>query len=255
MVLILLGFLRIPETIPGKGRSFTKKPGLALVFFILLTFSLTAADAYLSLSLEINYSALGFATMMKPSAEGTAIFPDGYEEIREEAIEILLEDARWIFSGMLYGFEFRYIPGNADQGFDELFDLNPVSQIKRGDPAFEVYQVNDDYENMRILFYYWPDEFQFRRMGISRGGGYQSSAAEGGYPMMLEGARISSMKEAVKQALRSDLRSLIYNRPLEVGGVVYLSSPPRINIRAGEYKSILRILYKREELKTFPLNY
>ncbi|MBF9015361.1 MULTISPECIES: hypothetical protein [unclassified Oceanispirochaeta] len=221
----------------------------------MLTTSLSAADPYLSLSLEINYSALGFATMMKPSEDNKAIFPDGYDEIREEAIEILLEDARWIFSGMLYGFDFRYIPGNADQGFDELFKLEPIHQIERGDPALEVYQVDDDYENMRILFYFWPDEHQYRRMGISRGGGFQAAAAAGGIPMMLEGARILSMEEAVKQALRSDLRSLIYNRPLEVGGVVYLFSSPRISIWAGEYRSSLGILYKRDELKTFPLNY
>lgn len=228
---------------------------LSALLFGLLTSSLSAADPYLSLSLEINYSALGFATMMKPSDDNMATFPDGYEEIRKEAIEVLLEDARWIFSGMLYGFNFRYIPGNSVEGFDELFELDPVHQIERGDPALEVYQVDDDYQNMRILFYFWPDEFQNRRMSISRGGGYQTAASEGGIPMMLEDARLSSMEEAVKQALRADLRSLIYNRPLEVGGIVYLSSSPRIRIWAGEYKSSLRILYKREELKTFPLNY
>ncbi|MDC7232027.1 MAG: hypothetical protein PQJ58_02255 [Spirochaetales bacterium] len=193
--------------------------------------------------------------MLKPSVDGSAVFPDGYDEIREEAISILLEDARWVFSGLLYGFSFRYIPGNADEGFGELFELEPIHQIPKGDPSLEIYQVEDDYQTLKVLFYYWPDEDQFRRMDISRGGGYQSSAAEGGVPMMMEGARIASMEEAVKQALRADLRSVIYNRPLEVDGKVYLSSPPDLSIRSGEYRSRLRILYRRDDLVTFPLNY
>ncbi len=213
-----------------------------------------SAEPYLSLTLGINYSAMGFATMYKP-LDGTALFPADYDEAREQAVNTLLEEARWIFSGMVYGFRFRYIPGNADEGFDELFELTPLHQIPRGDSGLEVYQVEDDYQNLQVLFYYWPDENQERRIAVSRGGGFSSSAAAGSVPMMLEGARIGSMEAAVKMALRGDLSSLIYNRPLEVEGIVYLSSSPIIRIQAGEYRSSLRILYRKEDLKTFPYNY
>ncbi len=213
-----------------------------------------AAEPYLSLTLGINYSAMGFATMFKPE-DGKTLFPTDYEEVRELAIDTLLEEARWIFSGMVYGFRFRYIPGNADEGFDEFFELSPLHQIPRGDRGLEVYQVEDDYQNLSVLFYYWPDENQRRRIDVSRGGGFSSSAAAGSVPMMKEGARIASMEAAVKLALRADLSSIIFNRPLEVEGIVYLSSSPSIHIRAGEYRSSLRILYRKEDLKTFPYNY
>jgi hypothetical protein len=227
--------------------------GFILSFITL--FSLSASDPYLSLTLDINYSALGFATMMKPYAEDKLVIPQGYDEIREEAIQLLLEDARWIFSGMIYGFTFRYVPGNSEETFDEVFELTPVSQIHKGDPAMKVQQVLDDTQFLMVLFHYWPDDYQNRRIRISQGGGFQSSAAVGGVPMMLEDARTLSLKEAVKQALRSDLRAVIFNRPLEVTGSVYLSGPPVISIRAGEYTSRVKILYRREDLKTFPANY
>lgn len=232
-----------------------KKTAAVILYFLAVLYVLPASDPYLSLTLDINYSALGFATMMKPSDDDSALFPDSYEEIREEAVKILLEDARWIFSGMIYGFSFRYVPGNREETLAEVFELIPVRQIRQGDSAMKVRQVLDDNQVLTVLFNYWPDEYQQRRLKISRGGGFYSSAAEGGTPMMQNEARTSSLKEGVKQALREDLRSIIYNRPLEVTGMLYLSAPPQISIRAGEYRSRVKILYRREDLKTFPLNY
>lgn len=232
-----------------------KKSVILIVLLIISQLPLWASDPYLSLSLGVNYSALGFATMMKPDPDDKVLFPDGYDEIREKAVQLLLDEARWIFSGMVYGFSFRYVPGNQDEGFEEVFDLSPVSSIPRGDPDMKVYQVQDDYEYLNVLFHYWPDTPQAKRLKVSRGGGFLSASAEGSVPMMLENARLDSMKEAVKQSLRSDLRSILYNRPLEVSGFLYLSAAPVISLRAGEYRSQVKILYRREDLKTFPLNY
>jgi hypothetical protein len=232
-----------------------KRLTFSFILCSILLSPLAALDPYLSLNLDINYSALGFATMMKPYSDGVLVIPQEYDEIREEAIKVLLEDARWIFSGMIYGFSFRYVPGNSEETLAEVFELSPIKQIPNGDPAMKVQQVLDDTQYLSVLFYYWPDEYQNRRLRVSRGGGFHSSAAAGGVPMMLEDARTLSLIEAVKQAIRADLRDLIYNRPLEVSGSVYLSGPPRINIRSGEYRSSVKILYRREDMKTFPINY
>jgi len=232
-----------------------KKSALLIVMILIPSLSLLASSPYLSLSLGVNYSALGFATMLKPDSDNKALFPDGYEKIRDKAVRLLLEEARWVFSGMVYGYSFRYVPGNRDEGLEEVFDLNPVYSIPKGDPALKVYQVQDDYESLNVLFQYWPDSLQMKRLRVSTGGGFLSASAEGSVPMMLKNARLDSIKEAVKQSLRSNLRSLFYNRPLEVSGFLYLSASPVITLKAGEYRSRVKILYRREDLKTFPLNY
>lgn len=228
---------------------------VCFILFLLPVFFLPAVEPYLTVTLDINYSALGFATMMKPSDAGTALFPDSYDEIREEAIVQLLDEARWIFSGLIYGFNFTYIPGNKRESLGEVFELIPLKEIPAGDSGLEVAQVIDNLETLSVRFLYWPDEYQERRLKVKNGGGFLSTVGEGGAPMMEEGSRMSSLKDAVKQALRADLRTILYDRPHEVSGFVYLASDPQISIRAGEYKSRLKVLYKREGLKTFPLNY
>ena len=233
------------------------KKGIAALILILLflTTGVSAADPYLSLSLDADYSALGFQTMFVLSEDGIGPPLGSHREIREEAIHQLLKEARWIFSGMVYGFRFRYVPGNLDEGFSELFELEPQDRIPLGDPDLKVYQVEDDLQRIRVLFNYWPDDFQNRLLRISSGGDFRGAAGMGGVPMMEPGSRIASFEAGVKQALREDLRSIEYNRPLEVKGLVYLASAPILSIRSGEYTSRVKILYRREDLKSYPLNY
>lgn len=228
----------------------------ALVLFLLsLTAGIGAAEPYLSLSLGADYSALGFQTMFTLSEDGMGPPLGSHLEIREEAVRRLLEEARWIFSGMVYGFRFRYIPGNLDEGFSELFELEPQNRIAQGDTSLEVYQVEDDLKRIRVIFNYWPDAFQNRLLRISSGGDFRGASGMGGVAMMQPGSRIASFEAGVKQALREDLRSIEYNRPLEVRGLVYLASAPLLSIRAGEYASRVKVLYRREDLKSYPLNY
>jgi hypothetical protein len=231
-----------------------RRAGLVL-FLLSLAAGIGAAEPYLTLSLGADYSALGFQTMFVLSEDGIGPPLGSHLEIREEAIRRLLEEARWIFSGMVYGFRFRYVPGNLDEGFSELFELEPQDRIPPGDPRLEVYQVEDELQNIQVIFNYWPDEFQSRLLRVSRGGDFRGSAGMGGVPMMQAGSRIASFEAGVKQALREDLRSIEYNRPLEVRGLVYLASSPLLSIRAGEYTSRVKVLYRREDLKSYPLNY
>ncbi len=222
---------------------------------LLLTAGSSAGEPYLSLSLNADYSALGFQTMFVLSEDGIGPPVGSHLEIREEAIRMLLEEARWIFSGMVYGFRFRYTPGNLDEGFSEIFELEPRDRIPQGDPDLQVFQVEDDLKRIRVIFNYWPDEFQNRLLGVSRGGNFRGAAGMGGVPMMEPGSRIASFEAGVKQALREDLRSIEFNRPLEVRGLVYLASAPILSIRSGEYTSRIKLLYRREDLKSYPLNY
>jgi hypothetical protein len=60
------------------------------------------------------------------------------------------------------------------------------------------------------------------------------------------------MEEAVKQALREDLRKHYYNRPREVRGFMTFSHAPRILPGSGEYMAAVRILYRVENLEFYP---
>ncbi len=210
------------------------------------------ASGPLRLSLSINYASIAFNSPGFIEEGEKAL---RYDELQTKGIETLLAEAQWIFSGIIYGFRFRYIPGNKEEGHGEAFELEPVSEIPYGDPALEVFQVIDEDQTLLVVFYYHISEAQERRLKISRGGGFHSAGGTGEVSVMEENPRMTSLKEAVKWGLREDLRSYIYNRPLELRGFVYLSAPPRIGIFAGQYRSQVNLLYKPDSVKAFPYSY
>ena len=213
---------------------------------------LFAQDPYLSIELSEDLSLFGFS-LMKPG-DGLGSSPDDLQKVQDQAVEALLKEARWIFSGMIYGFTFYYVPGANHLEVEDQFRLEPRSSIPQGDPALHVESVTGDFKDIRIHFTYWPDEYQKRRLFRYRSAGYRAAGGRGEVEIYNEGGRIGAMTLAVKQALREDLRKFYYNRPREVRGVLTLSHSPRLVIGSGCYSSSVRILYLLEDIRNYPTN-
>ncbi len=161
--------------------------------------------------------------------------PHLYDE--DEAITRLLEEARWVFSSMIYGFRFEYVPSDVARAVEEEFRLDQVHQIPWGDPGLSVsggryeggiyyadisYKVNED----QIP---WVHSWETNILSdiISSGGGSLFSGLDG---------KIESIRNTVKQALRDYLRPRIYDKPRKVSGTGRLSSVPTYAMTAGEYR-------------------
>lgn len=56
----------------------------------------------------------------------------------EEISKTVLEDARWILSGMIYGFNIRYVPPDTGRKVNESFNAELISEIPFGDPSLKV---------------------------------------------------------------------------------------------------------------------
>ena len=63
---------------------------------------------------------------------------EDYPLSTEEAQRRALEEAREILSGMVYGYRFRYTPGDRVRSIEEEFLLTPVAEIRWGDPNMRV---------------------------------------------------------------------------------------------------------------------
>ena len=50
----------------------------------------------------------------------------------------VLEDAAWIISGMIYGFDVIYTPLDLSRDVDEYLEIIPVASILWGDPKLEI---------------------------------------------------------------------------------------------------------------------
>ena len=172
--------------------------------------------------------------------------PSGEEESRtasfEELSRNMLLDACWILSGMIYGFDIRYVPLDTERNIEEIFTVDLRAEVPFGDSSLNV--TDSRYENGRFIIQvrYELADFQLRRIALWNSNIYPE--AEGlGKASFFEGeeALIDSVKDGIKIALRNYFRARIRNKPREITGKVLLDQPPYIIIDAGGYSSKTRI--------------
>ena len=229
-----------------------KRPVLFLLVLI-LTFPLFAEDPYLSIELT-EYLYYPGAIYLK-SDDDSLFYPDRQEQKERRqvlAVETLKEEALWIFSVMVYGFRFHYVPGSGSLEVEDSFELEPLFLIPEEDDRLKQEQLREEPNRIAVQFSYWPDDFQKRRISRYKGSGFQGAGGSGSAGITLEGARISAMKNAVKQALREDLRKRYFNRPRSVHGFASFSHSPKILPASGSYNASVRILYRIEKLEFYP---
>ena len=232
-----------------------KEPGRIpfLAFVLLFVLSLPVfSEPYLSVELSEDLSLHDFS-LMKFSENGSASGPDEYQDVLDQAVNTLLEEARWIFSGMIYGFRYSYVPGSEELQVEDDFSLVPVGQIEKGDPSLHVENVSDDYKTLTVQFSYWLSPQQSRRVQQFHMSHFFSAGGKASERIHAPNAGRTSIELGAKQALREDLRTRYYNRPREVSGLLCFSHSPKLMIRSGNYNSFVRILYNVDDMKAYPI--
>ncbi|MCG8452721.1 MAG: hypothetical protein MI717_06030 [Spirochaetales bacterium] len=148
------------------------------------------------------------------------------------ALSRTLEDARWIISGMIYGFRIRWIPSWKDKAVVDQWEMEPLALIPRGDVALTVPNIVKEGNLV-----YYAIRYTLSSSQRSRRTGWMSQALDSAAGRALIGmdpdVRRMSLEEATKQAIRGWLRSREYNRPREVRGTVAFDQFPRTNYGRG----------------------
>jgi hypothetical protein len=168
---------------------------------------------------------------------------------KEQIVRALLAEAQFTFSGMIYGFDFVYDPGDPVRKTAESFDLKPVAELRWGDPRLKVVDTRTSDGLLFARISYRPADFQ-----VTRWQGWQSSAiahASGlGKASYLEASkgRHESVINAIKNAIREHVRQRVYNRPREIRGSLALLDAPRIAVDAMNYVATVRIALQVTEV-------
>jgi hypothetical protein len=160
----------------------------------------------------------------------------------ETANRLMLEEARWVLGGMIYGFRFRYIPSDRARRVGEEFDLEPIAEVPWGDPHLSVLYTQRRGERAWAKVAYALESFQeARRMSWSTNSIPASTGR--GERSILEGSegKLGSIEEAVKSAIRARARTEIPNKPREIQGDVLIWEAPRTTINAGNYVTTVEI--------------
>jgi hypothetical protein len=189
-----------------------------------------------------------WAELEPVSLEGAQYGPPS----REEQIRAMLEEARFVFSGIVYGFSFVYTPSDNTRRVEEVFTVEPAAEIPRGTPRLEVRQTYTSEGKVYALIDYHLEEFERYRLEAwkknttprisGRGEGVYFSGPE---------EKITAHKNAVKSAVREYLRKQTYNKPKEAAGRFVFTEAPRVFAEGGRYVSAVDIKLLLDKLTPY----
>lgn len=166
-----------------------------------------------------------------------------------EAMEAVLKEAVYVFSGMIYGFSFLYTPSDRAREVKEIFILEPQATIPWGDPALKAYEARKEKDRYFVRFRYACTQRQEQWMYRFNIDSARSASGTGKSNYFLgPQERPAALREAIKEAIRESLRNEIFNKPKEIRGEVILSDVPKIGIVAGNYQAQVRVRVVIKEL-------
>lgn len=170
----------------------------------------------------------------------------------EEVVRSLLEEGRRVFSGMIWGFEFRYVPYDKARGVAEELEIVPLGEIPWGDPRLGTSQTRLTGTQLRAYLEYRPDPSAAARKAAWDDATFQSAQGRGSAPLAGgREARRTALDQAAKEALRELLRPVEKNKPREIRGVFAYDASPRIVITGGSYTAVVRIRVKVAEVRRY----
>ena len=175
--------------------------------------------------------------------------PDELQKPMKTAEQELLEEGRVLFSDMIYGWTFSYIPGDLARQVKESFTLTPVAEIPWGSTRLEVRETERDEAKLWARMSYALNDDESRRRqawesntaALSTGRG-QAKVNEG------PSARTASLRDAIRDAIRRSLDSRYINKPRQVDGEVVLWDDPIILVGSGEYSTSAKVKLLVREL-------
>lgn len=167
-------------------------------------------------------------------------------------VKKLKEQIPFIISGMIYGWDFEYVPYDKQRGVAEFFDFSPVEEIKY--PASNI-----SYSEMKVedgKFFCWvtykrTDEmFALRQHWNSAAFPHIKGKGYGSVLNNFEGLQ-QAYNEAIKQAVHEYYRTFIKNKPKEIRGTVLLEENPLVNVYEGKYVVQLKLILRTEEILSY----
>jgi hypothetical protein len=152
------------------------------------------------------------------------------------AEKTLLEQGRILISGMVYGWEFTYTPGDKSRRVTESFSLTPIAQVPWGSPRLGVTETEVSAARLWARIRYSLDEQESRRRSAWDSNTAALSTGTGTAPLQLgESARAKALESAIRDAIRRSLDTRYVNKPREINGEVVLWTDPTMLARSGTF--------------------
>lgn len=154
----------------------------------------------------------------------------------EETYRELLQEACEILSGMLYGYNFYYVPYDKSRNIAEEFKLTPLARIEWGDPNLKIAATERRGNRVYVKLNYCLESFQEARREAWSSNTFPIVSGSGrGNLFAGTTAKRESISQAIKEAIRNHLRPRVFNKPREISGQLLIWKEPYIIIEKGSY--------------------
>ena len=172
-----------------------------------------------------------FFVLLEPAGP---LEPDVYDEDR--AVKQLLDESSYVFSGMIYGFSFEYIPQDNARNIAEEFSCQPEHSIEWGDPSLSVSAgiYNDGRYDAEIRYRLKDSQIPWITSWDTGILPRVTGVGEGRLVLGLEGKK-NAIGNALKEAVRAYLRPRVYDKPRRISGYARLAEVPYFSLSAGSY--------------------
>lgn len=206
----------------------------------------------LLIALASSATAVDEIVVAEVWAELDPIIADGTERPlpREVALERLLDEVQHVVSGLVYGYQFEYVPGNASRDIQESFVLTPHATIPRGDPLLTVLEtwIDHDLLNARVLYELTDVQSRWYR-GWHSGATVRTTGIGRSSLFLGPDTKSEAVSDGVRDAVRNHLRTQVFTPPQLISGAVLLAEYPGFSIHQGDYRASVDILLQIDRIE------
>lgn len=201
-----------------------------LPFFVVFIFSAIAQSS--SLARKIHFPLWAELDAYPELAEAQDLQAEQYDY----PVKRIRQIAPFLIEGMVYGWEFSYVPYDKIRGVEEsleIFEIVPSDNFFKSITFSSVWLEN---ERLNCWVTFFRDEFQIQNYELWSS--IKNPAIHGrGYGKLSDGfdGIKNAAYDALKNAVREHYRAVIKNKPKQITGKVLIKSNPTIGIDAGKY--------------------
>lgn len=189
-----------------------------------------------------------FFAEMEPVIPGEVEYPIPQEEL----ILRFLEEARFIYSGMLYGFSFTYVPPDSKREVEEFFELLPIYEIPSGDDNMEIRSTRVVEGVLYAIIRYYLEDFQIDRLKSWSTNMIPVTQGRGEGNMLLGyQQRIEALKEGLKLGIKAYVQEREFNKPKKISGELLLAESPLIMSGSGMYTAEVKFRLRIENISRY----
>ena len=186
--------------------------------------------------------------------EGIPGSPDPVLLRDSEGAELLLEEAAWVFSGEIDGFDFEWTPANKVRAITEAFTLRPQGLLRSPDRRLVPGSFVRERNQLWVWIDFVADMTDQANMAMNRAASWKSSQGIAAIPLSRGWAgRREACVAAIKAGIEAWSRSVEPNRPSFVKGRVLLTAVPLISFTEGSWRAQVRIRLQVVELRNWDI--